>query len=52
MVICIRGLAFGFQAAMASMDFLSEARALDKEIVAIVETEKIFRQPPKSRTSV
>jgi formylmethanofuran dehydrogenase subunit E len=33
------GLAFGFQAAMAGMDFLSEARALDEEIVAIVETD-------------
>lgn len=33
------GLAFGFQAAMAGMDFLSEVRALDGEIVAIVETD-------------
>ncbi len=32
------GLAFGFQAAMAAMDFFSEARAVDEEIVAIVET--------------
>nr|WP_320193528.1 FmdE family protein [uncultured Desulfobacter sp.] len=33
------GLAFGFQAAMAGMDFISETRAQDEEIVAIVETD-------------
>nr|WP_321399157.1 FmdE family protein [uncultured Desulfobacter sp.] len=33
------GLAFGFQAAMAGMDFMSETRARDEEIVAIVETD-------------
>ena len=33
------GLAFGFQAAMAGMDFMSERRAQDEEIVAIVETD-------------
>lgn len=33
------GLSLGFQAAMAGMDFLSETRAQDEEIVAIVETD-------------
>jgi len=33
------GLAFGFQAAMAGMDLISETRAPDEEIVAIVETD-------------
>lgn len=33
------GLAFGFQAAMAGMNFISETRAQDEEIVAIVETD-------------
>ncbi len=33
------GLALGFQASMAGMAFLSETRALDEEIVAIVETD-------------
>ena len=33
------GLAFGFQAAMAGMEFMAETRALDEEIVAIVETD-------------
>jgi len=33
------GLAFGFQAAMAGMDFMSETRARDEELVAIVETD-------------
>ena len=33
------GLAFGFQAAMVGMDLMSETRALDEDIVAIVETD-------------
>ncbi len=33
------GLTMGFQAAMAGMEFLSEARSQDEEIVAIVETD-------------
>jgi len=33
------GLSFGYQAAMAGMDWLTERRAEDEEIVAIVETD-------------
>lgn len=33
------GLSFGYQAAMAGMDWLSARRAADEEIVAIVETD-------------